>query len=101
MRLLLKVVGGLAVVYLLLTAGLLGIMTQSPERFARMVAKMPGPLFMVLPFEPLWNIARGGHVRPGEPAPDFDLPTLDKTARVRLSSFRGKQPVVLIFGSYT
>lgn len=36
----------------------------------------------------------------GEPAPDFDLATLDGDARVRLSSLRGK-PVGLIFGSYT
>jgi peroxiredoxin len=34
-------------------------------------------------------------------APDFTLPTLDKSANVQLSSFRGKQPVVLVFGSYT
>lgn len=38
----------------------------------------------------------------GDTAPDFDLPMLgmkDKT--VKLSSFRGKQAVALIFGSYT
>ena len=38
---------------------------------------------------------------PGDLAPDFDLETLDKSARVRLSSFRARKPVVLIFGSYT
>ena len=37
----------------------------------------------------------------GDPAPDFDLPTFDDTQRVKLSSFRGKKPVVLIFGSFT
>jgi peroxiredoxin len=46
-------------------------------------------------------LARGGHVRPGDTAPDFDLETLDKSARVRLRSFQGREPVVLIFGSYT
>lgn len=37
----------------------------------------------------------------GTPAPDFELtdPSGEKT--VRLSSFKGKAPVVLIFGSYT
>ncbi len=37
----------------------------------------------------------------GAPAPDFELtdPAGEKT--VRLSSFRGKSPVVLIFGSFT
>jgi hypothetical protein len=38
----------------------------------------------------------GGH------ALDFDLPLLSDRARsVRLSSFHGKRPVALIFGSYT
>ena len=34
-------------------------------------------------------------------APDFVLPTVNRKSQVRLSSFRGKQPVVLVFGSYT
>jgi hypothetical protein len=34
-------------------------------------------------------------------APDFDLPLLNGSGRVRLSSFRGAKPVALIFGSYT
>lgn len=43
----------------------------------------------------------------GEVAPDFDLPMLGmkdedgKEVTVKLSSFAGKQPVALIFGSYT
>lgn len=40
--------------------------------------------------------------RRGEPAPDFDLPLADMPDKtVRLSSFTGKKPVALIFGSYT
>jgi cytochrome oxidase Cu insertion factor (SCO1/SenC/PrrC family) len=38
-------------------------------------------------------------VRPGEPAPDFELPTADGRS-VRLSQLRGK-PVLLHFGSFT
>lgn len=34
-------------------------------------------------------------------APDFALKTLDGTETIRLSDFRGKKPVVLIFGSFT
>lgn len=34
-------------------------------------------------------------------APDFELKTQDETERVRLSQFRGKRPVVLVFGSFT
>ena len=38
----------------------------------------------------------------GDAAPDFELPTLeDRESKVRLSDFRGKRPVGLIFGSYT
>lgn len=40
-------------------------------------------------------------LRAGDPAPDFTLPDLKKTKEVKLSSFQGKKPVVLIFGSYT
>jgi len=34
-------------------------------------------------------------------APDFDLPEVGAQHRVRLSDFRGKTPVVLVFGSYS
>lgn len=44
-------------------------------------------------------------VKPGEPAPDFDLPWLPGCGPVgetlRLSSHFGERPVALIFGSYT
>ncbi|MDQ3621703.1 MAG: redoxin domain-containing protein [Verrucomicrobiota bacterium] len=40
-------------------------------------------------------------VRVGDEAPDFTLKTQDGAREVRLSSFRGKRPVVLVFGSYT
>jgi EF hand len=36
-----------------------------------------------------------------QPAPDFVLKTQDGKRPVRLSEFRGKRPVVLIFGSFT
>jgi hypothetical protein len=39
--------------------------------------------------------------RPGTVAPDFTLPTHDGKATVALSEFRGRKPVVLIFGSFT
>jgi len=48
------------------------------------------------------RIGRGGP-DVGRPAPDFELPRLGAAdaERVRLSAFRGKRPVVLIFSSYT
>jgi hypothetical protein len=37
----------------------------------------------------------------GDKAPDFKLPLHDGTRKVRLSQFRRKKPVVLVFGSFT
>jgi len=37
----------------------------------------------------------------GSDAPDFKLPRLGSSRQVQLSSFRGRKPVALIFGSYT
>jgi len=37
----------------------------------------------------------------GADAPDFKLPRLGSAEHVQLSSFRGRKPVALIFGSYT
>jgi hypothetical protein len=88
-------------VYLLLAAGLFWAMRQPVDRFGRIMSKTPFPLLMVLPFETLWNVARGGTVHPGDPAPDFRLPMLDHSGYVQLSSFKGSRPVVLVFGSYT
>jgi hypothetical protein len=76
-------------------------MQQTPERFGRIMSRTPVVAFIALPFETLWTRARAGTLESGEMAPDFTLPTLDKSTHVQLSSFRGKQPVVLIFGSYT
>jgi len=36
-----------------------------------------------------------------EPAPDFTLPDVVTSKNVSLHDFRGKTPVVLVFGSYT
>jgi hypothetical protein len=86
---------------LALSAGLYLAMRQPPDAFGRIMKHVPMPMMLVLPFETLWNQARGGRLRPGDMAPDFTLPTLDHTDQVRLSSFRGSRPVVLVFGSYT
>ncbi len=76
-------------------------MRQPPEKFGRIMSHMPMPAMLMFPFETMWTQARAGAVSPGAQAPDFQLPTLDHKSEVLLSSFRGKQPVVLVFGSYT
>jgi peroxiredoxin len=40
-------------------------------------------------------------LRVDNPAPDFKLKTKEGKGEVQLSSFKGKRPVVLVFGSYT
>ena len=92
----------LALVYALLSAGLAWTMRQPPRRVAQIMKHLPEALvFGVLPGPRLWRWARHGSLAPGDPAPDFTLPLHDRTGSVTLSSFRGKQPVVLVFGSYT
>ena len=81
--------------------GLFIVMCQPPQRFGRLMAHVPMPAMAIVPFEPMWNVARKGSTRVGELAPDFTLPTPDHKTDVTLSSFRGRQPVVLVFGSYT
>jgi hypothetical protein len=100
-RVLMALVAVLIVAQVALCAGFYWAMRQPPDVFGRIVAHTPMPLMMVLPFEPLWMRARAGWLNPGDAAPDFSLPTLDRKQTVRLSSFRGSQPVVLVFGSYT
>jgi len=102
MRVLLKIAAVLLLVYALFLAGLFAAMRQPPERLGRIMAKLPGPVvFLGTPFVPMWNIAKAGSLKAGDAAADFELPTVDKQSRVRLSSFRGRQPVVLVFGSFT
>jgi hypothetical protein len=89
------------IVYVGLATAIFVIMRQPPDRFGRIMARVPMPLFMILPFKTLWSAARAGDLHVGDMAPDFDLHTVDRTVRVQLASFRGRQPVALIFGSYT
>jgi hypothetical protein len=99
-----KTLSIVAVVLLFLWGSLLVFigwaMRQPPEKFGRVMSHMPGPAFLLFPFETMWTKARAGTIQPGEMAPDFALPTLDHQSSVQLSSLRGK-PVVLVFGSYT
>ena len=92
---------GALAIYCVFLAGMFVIMCQPPQRFGQIMAYFPMSAMSIVPFEPMWNVARGGTARVGDTAPDFALATVDHKARVALSSFRGKQPVVLVFGSYT
>ena len=94
----------LLLAYLSLCATLYWAMRQPPDVFGRFMmtlTRLPSAVGMFVPFETLWMRARAGALKPGDPAPDFNLPTLDRKDTVRLSSFRGSRPVVLVFGSYT
>ena len=102
---LLKIAGGVlgacVLLYGVATAGLYWAMHQSLYRFGAIMRHMPGVAMAILPFEPMWMSARAGSLRPGDTAPDFELPTVDHKRRVRISDEYRNQPVVLIFGSYT
>jgi hypothetical protein len=91
---------GIAVLYLALTAGLVTVMRR-PIVFGEVMRHVPEPVMMVFPFKPLWYLVRAGRVKVGDAAPEFNLPTADRKSSVSLVAFRGKMPVVLIFGSYT
>jgi len=91
----------LALLYGVSTAGLYAAMCQSPERFGAIMSRVPNAAMIILPFEPLWMRARGGHLGVGDRAPDFSLPRLSGGGRVNLSAELREHPVVLVFGSYT
>ena len=92
----------LMVAYLVCGAFIWWSMRQPPETFGRVMAKMPGPVpFLLFPFETLWTRARAGTLNVGDSAPDFLLTQVDKSGRVHLSELNQRQPVVLVFGSYT
>ena len=101
-KILLRVGVGVVILYLAFGALVLWSMHQPPERFAKVMSKMPGPVpFLLFPFETAWLRARNGHLNMGDPAPDFSLAKVDKTAPIQLSVLNQHQPVVLVFGSYT
>jgi hypothetical protein len=100
-RIAIQILAVLLAVYVVFTAILYVMMRQSPDRFAAFMARIPDPILMITPFPPLWAKARDGSLRVGDAAPDFQLETADHGLRVQLSSFRGRKPVVLVFGSYT
>lgn len=91
----------LVIVYGLFVGLIWWAMHQPPETFGRVMKHMPDAVFLVAPFETMWMHARAGHLQAGDPAPDFSLLNLDKSANVQLSSLTAAQPVVLVFGSYT
>lgn len=101
MRTLLKYAIPVVTVYLVLLGGLFIAMLQPPAVFGKIMAKLPAVAYVFFPFEPVWLIARRGHLKVGDPAPNFALKTADGSQVVHLSAFREQEPVVLIFGSHT
>jgi hypothetical protein len=101
-KLLLRLFAGLVIVYLASGAFIWWSMRQPPEKFGRIMARIPGPVvFMLFPFETLWTHARAGSLNVGDRAPDFQLMAQDHSGPVQLSALNRQRPVVLIFGSYT
>ena len=86
--------------WLALCAGVYWAMRQPSGAFGRIVARTPMPLMMASPSKRCGPAPARGAVKPGDPAPDFRLPTLDHIRRAALVIPRHR-PVVLVFGSYT
>jgi hypothetical protein len=95
------ILGGLVSFYVVAAAGLYFAMRQPPERFGAIMSHVPMVAMMILPFRPLWMSARAGQLAIGDAAPDFTLPTPDRSRTVNLSQEWRERPVALIFGSYT
>lgn len=93
----------LVAVWLCGCAAIYAAMRWPPESFARVMARLPGPVaFLAFPFETLWTHARAGELKQGDLAPDFSLAKLDKSGSIQLSALTARRrPVALIFGSYT
>jgi hypothetical protein len=92
----------LAACYVGLCAIVLTAMLASPARFGQFMRRMPPTLVWgALPARRMWLWARRGSLVAGVPAPDFTLPRQGRAEPVTLSSFRGRRPVVVVFGSYT
>lgn len=100
-----RITGAILLILFVLWMGFVSFMWRAmhkpPEDFARVMKHMPWEVFLVVPFETLWTHARAGTLNVGDPAPDFSLAKLDKSTSVRLSELNARQPVVMIFGSYT
>jgi len=91
----------LLALYFTVLAGFDYAMHQPPEAFSRVMMHVGPAPFLLFPFETMWKNARAGHLQLADTAPDFNLPLLDHSGSLELSSLRGTKPVVLIFGSYT
>jgi hypothetical protein len=96
-----RILAAVLVVWIIFVGFIFWAMYQTPEKFGAVMKHMPWEIFLIVPFEPLWNQARGGTLHVGDPAPDFTLTKLDKSGTVQLSQLSKVQPVVLVFGSYT
>lgn len=93
---------GFVALYAVLCASIYAAMRQPPERFGAIMMHVPETVaFLVLPFRPLWMVARAGNLNVGDAAPDFALPAVDHSHVVNLSAEYRTKPVALVFGSYT
>src|ERR1051326_9055839 len=95
-RYLARVIAVILICYVALGTFVWWAMHQPPERFGRIMARIAHPAVLIwFPFETMWLRARSGNLQPGDAAPDFYLRKLEKSGFVQLSSFKGRQPVVL------
>ena len=100
-RLFVGIVGTIVLLWVVATGMLYAAMTRPPEAFGAVMKHVPPVAMAILPFKPLWMSARAGDLDVGDAVPDFTLPALHGGAPITLSDEYRRQPVVLVFGSYT
>jgi hypothetical protein len=100
-KLLVRLGAVLTPTYIVFIAFIWWSMRQPPETFGRVMSRMPSVAYLLLPFETMWTHARAGELQVGNTAPDFSLTKLDKSGSIQLSALVSRQPLVLVFGSYT
>src|SRR5207245_10932594 len=91
----------LAVTYLVFIAFIWWSMNQPPETFGRVMSRMPGVAYVLLPYETMWTGARARHLKAGNAAPVFALTKLEKSGTGQRPALNTKQLIILVIGSYT
>src|SRR5437899_12743122 len=76
----------LALTYLVFIAFIWWSMNQPPETFGRVMSRMPGVAYVLLPFETIWTRARSGQILYGNVAPNFAMTKLYQSLYLLLTA---------------
>ena len=86
-----RLVGGIALLWVILTGALYAAMIQPQETFGAVMKHVPPVAMAILPFKPLWMSARGGHLQVREP---IGLEPL-RVQPLEIGARRGERPAAV------